>query len=100
MPRPGNTDERRRQIVRGLRRVMARQGYDGAAIPEIAAAAKVAPGIVHYHFRDKQEVLLALLDELVAEHDSTLEAALAEAAGDPRAELEAFVDAHLATGDR
>jgi TetR/AcrR family transcriptional regulator, transcriptional repressor of bet genes len=98
MPRPSNTAQRRDQIVRGLKKVMARKGYDGAAVPQIAAAARVAPGIVHYHFRDKLEILLALLESLVAEHDAALEAALAKASGNPERELEAFIDIHLATG--
>ena len=98
MARPTNTAERRAEIAAGLRRVMAKKGYDGASIPEIAAAAKVAPGIVHYHFRDKLEILLEVLAQLVADHDAALEAALSRAKGDARRELDAFIDAHLATG--
>jgi TetR/AcrR family transcriptional repressor of bet genes len=98
MARPTNTAERRTEIARGLRRVMAKKGYDGASIPEIAAAAKVAPGIVHYHFRDKKEILLEVLSSLVASHDAAIEAALVKAAGDPARELAAFLDVHLATG--
>lgn len=98
MARPSNTVARRREIALGLRRVMAREGYEGASIPEIAKAAGVAPGIVHYHFRDKREVLLQVLIDLVSEHDAGLEAALSRCKGDPRRELDAFLDFHLATG--
>jgi TetR/AcrR family transcriptional repressor of bet genes len=96
--RPTNTDERRAQIVTGLRKAMARSGYDGASIADIARAARVPPGIVHYHFKDKREILLALLASLVDEHQAGLDAALARAKGDPRRELDLFLDAHLATG--
>src|SRR6185436_6881329 len=66
MPRPSNTDERRAQITAGLVQVMARRGYDGAAIADVAKAAGLTPGLVHYHFKNKQEILLAALGDLVA----------------------------------
>jgi TetR/AcrR family transcriptional regulator, transcriptional repressor of bet genes len=66
MPRPSNTAERRTQIVDGLRHVLADKGYAGATIPDIARAARLAPGLVHYHFEDKRAVLLALVEDLAA----------------------------------
>jgi TetR/AcrR family transcriptional regulator, transcriptional repressor of bet genes len=98
MARPSNTDERRAQIARGLLRVMAREGYDGASIARVARAAKVAPGIVHYHFRDKREILLLAMEELTARHRARLEERLAAAEGEPARELEAFLDLHLGLG--
>ena len=81
----------------GLRRVLARQGYAGATIPDIARAARLAPGLVHYHFADKRAVLLALVDDLSA----TLRARVARfdaGAVDARGRLHAFTDAALALG--
>ena len=98
MPRPTNTAERRRQIADGLRRAMGRDGYDGASIAEIARAASLAPGIVHYHFDDKREILVELLATLGAEHDARLDDALAEAGDEPSARLRGFLDANLAVG--
>jgi len=65
MARPSNTDQRREQITRALQAVMAKKGYDRASISEIAAAAGLAAGLVHYHFDSKLEILLAVLDRLV-----------------------------------
>jgi TetR/AcrR family transcriptional repressor of bet genes len=98
MPRPSNTEERRAQITRALTAVMAKHGYDGATIADVARAAKLTPGLVHYHFKNKEEILLAVLAELVARHDQRLETRLAEAAGDPAAEVAAFIDFHLGLG--
>ena len=56
MARPSNTEERRQQIVEGLLRVMAERGYERASIAEIAKAAGLSPGLVHYHFTEKQEL--------------------------------------------
>ncbi len=98
MARPSNTVERRAQIAHGLIKVMARRGYDGASIADVAAAAKLTPGLVHYHFKDKREILLAALAELAAAHDARLDRALARAGGDPAKEVDAFLDAHLGLG--
>lgn len=64
MPRPSNTEQRRADIVRGLAAVMAERGYAKATIKEIARAAGLTPGLVHYHFRDKQQILLSLVEDL------------------------------------
>jgi TetR/AcrR family transcriptional repressor of bet genes len=95
MESPSNTDARRLQITRGLEVVMAKRGFDGASIADVAAAAGLTAGLVHYHFGNKLEILVALLDGLVARHDADLEAALRKAAGEPERELSAFIDFHL-----
>jgi len=98
MARPSNTEERRTQIAAALMKVMADRGYDGAAISDIAAAASLTPGLVHYHFKHKQEILLVALRNIVAEHDAKLEQRLEDAKGDPVAEVAAFIDFHLSVG--
>src|SRR5688572_6031624 len=100
MARPSNTEQRRREIARGLRQVMAKKGYDGASIPDIAAAAGLSPGLLHYHFATKQEILLVVLEELVAEHRSHLSLALSLAGGDPISEVARWIDFHLGVGAR
>lgn len=98
MGRPSNTETRRREIVEGLRKVMAREGYDGATIAGVAREAGLTSGLVHYHFSNKLEILLALITQLATDQDTALSAALASAEGDPVRELAAFIDLHLATG--
>ncbi|WP_437332320.1 TetR/AcrR family transcriptional regulator [Sorangium sp. So ce394] len=99
MPRPSNTAERRAQIARALLEVMAERGYEGASIGAVAAAAHIAPGLVHYHFESKREILLAAVELLARDHEGRIERRLAAAAGDPEAELRAFIDAHLRVGE-
>lgn len=71
--RPPNTNARRAQISGGLIKVMAKRGYDGASVNEIAKAAELTPGLIHYHFKNKQEILLAALADLVARHEERLD---------------------------
>jgi TetR/AcrR family transcriptional repressor of bet genes len=98
MARPSNTSERRAQITAALVKVMAKRGYDGASVAEVAKAARLAPGLVHYHFKNKHEILLAVLHELAEGHLAGLEARLSDAQGDAQAELAAFIDYHLGLG--
>lgn len=98
MPRPSNTQERRQQIVDALLPVMAERGYEGASIQAIARQAGLAPGLIHYHFDSKQQILLEAVRQLTALFERRFEA-LAAKATTPRDRLRAFIDARLATGE-
>jgi TetR/AcrR family transcriptional repressor of bet genes len=98
MARPSNTEARRAQITRALVKVMAKRGYDGASVADIAKTARLTPGLVHYHFKNKREVLLAALDDLVLRHDAQLEVRLTRAGGDPILDVASFIDFHLGFG--
>ena len=65
MGRPSNREQRRAELVAAFARVMAAHGYAGATVSAVAAEAGLAPGLVHHHFKDKAELLRALLNELV-----------------------------------
>ncbi|HEU0203577.1 MAG TPA: TetR/AcrR family transcriptional regulator [Burkholderiaceae bacterium] len=97
MPRKPNTDLRRQQIVDGLLRAIAASGYAGATIQTIAAGAGLAPGLIHYHFRDKREILVALVETLTAYARARFENRAAMATT-PRERLRAYIDARLAYG--
>jgi AcrR family transcriptional regulator len=62
--RSSNTEARRAEITGALLAVIARHGYDKATIQAIAAQAGLAPGLIHYHFKNKQEVLVSLIGAL------------------------------------
>lgn len=99
MGRPSNTEERRVQIVDALGAVMARDGYERATVAAIAKRAGLASGLVHYHFRDKDEILVALVERIVAGLEGRVAARLARAGEGARARLHALVDAHVGLGD-
>lgn len=97
MVRPSNTLERRAEIVEALLGVMATSGYDGATVASIAEQAGLTAGLLHYHFHDKKEILLALGEELVRRVWERYEER-ASAACDDWERLFAFTDAHVALG--
>jgi TetR/AcrR family transcriptional repressor of bet genes len=96
--RQSNTGQRRLEVVLALMRVVARHGYANASILEIAREAGLTPGLIHYHFESKQEILLTLfahLEALVgARMESRMQAPGRQVA--PQEELEAMIDAFLA----
>lgn len=97
MPRPSNKAERRRQIVEGLLNVMSEKGYDSASIQAIAKACGLAPGLIHYHFKNKQEILVSLIKSLASVAQERYEGLLQESCG-AKQKLEAFIDAALSLG--
>jgi AcrR family transcriptional regulator len=51
----------RDKILQAAFTVLSRQGYENASIKEIAEEARVAQGLVHYYFKSKQLLVLAVL---------------------------------------
>jgi TetR/AcrR family transcriptional repressor of bet genes len=81
MGRPSVRAERRAEIVEAFARVLAEHGYAGATIAAVAAEAGVAPGLVHHHFTDKEDLLASLLEHLMERFRSRTRAV--EASADP-----------------
>jgi AcrR family transcriptional regulator len=52
---------RRSQIVHAAAAVLGRQGYDATSLKDVAREAKVAPGLLHYYFESKEELLLEVV---------------------------------------
>ena len=98
MGRPSNTEQRKQEIVTALLHVMANVGYEKASIQSIAKQAGLAPGLIHYHFKTKQDVLIAAIHWIAASAEQRLQAMLNDAR-DPWEKLKAFVNARLATGE-
>lgn len=95
MARPKNTEQRKQEIVDGLMTAMAEFGYAKATINSIAEASGLASGLIHYHFPNKQSILLALVANLAERLKERFESRVSsESTG--LEQLDAFVDAYLA----
>ena len=51
----------REKILQAAFTVLAREGYENTSIKDIAEEAGVAQGLVHYHYKSKQQLVLAVL---------------------------------------
>lgn len=66
--------EKRNELVAAARRLFVEDGYDATSMAAIARAAGVAPNTIYWYFGDKDDLLIAVLDAVLAD-------ALAEYAG-------------------
>jgi AcrR family transcriptional regulator len=79
-PRRIPAEERRQLIVRAAGEVFGRDGYAGARIEDIAAAAHVTKPIVYRHFASKKALYLALLIKHEQDLPTFIDAVAGEAA--------------------
>ncbi|HKP75500.1 MAG TPA: helix-turn-helix domain-containing protein, partial [Longimicrobiaceae bacterium] len=63
--RRAGEEERERQILDAAASLAMRTGLDRLTVRAIAARAGLSNGLVHFHFENKDALLLALLDELL-----------------------------------
>jgi len=81
-----------------MMQVMAERGYERASMPEVAKAAGLTQGLIHYHFKNKQEILLSALEELTRRQLDRLDGQLGLGDADPWTQLTRFIELHLALG--
>ena len=55
-------EDTKEKIVAGAYRALIRDGYANTTVKDIAAEAGVAPGLVHYYFATKEDLLVAAID--------------------------------------
>ncbi len=68
------------EIVAAARALFIEEGYDATSMSRLASTAGVAPNTIYWYFKDKDEVLVAVLD---AEFSASLEAYLSLSASNP-----------------
>jgi AcrR family transcriptional regulator len=56
-----NDEETDLTILRAAAKLFREQGFDGTTVRQIAKAAKMLPGSLHYRYQSKDEVLVALM---------------------------------------
>lgn len=97
MTRRSNSEQRRTEVVAAMMKVIAIRGYEKATIQEIAKQAGLTAGLIHYHFRDKREILIALAKHL-SDYVYGRYLKLAETAKTPEERFRAYLEARLGFG--
>lgn len=95
-PAQGEADSLRGQLVAVSARLFREQGYDNTTVRDIAAAAGVQAGSWFYHFKSKQDILQAVIEQGMQQALARIEE-IAALRLPPRAALAAMVHAHLET---
>jgi TetR/AcrR family transcriptional regulator, transcriptional repressor of bet genes len=69
VPMPGrkaSEETRRDQIIRAAYEVAARNGLDGLTVRKVAVKARLSTGLVLFHFTSRDQLVVALLEWLLA----------------------------------
>lgn len=87
---------RRRELVRSAARLFRRKGYDATTTRDIAAAVGMHSGSPFYHFKSKQALLCAVMEEGMGEGIAQQQQALEKAAAqDAEGRLRVLVRNHF-----
>ena len=94
------TPDSRQRFIDAAIRLFARHSFAGTSLQMIADEVGVTKSAVHHHFRTREELLTAVLEPLLGELRSAVEAAEAPRSRSARAErmLTGFVD--IVVGNR
>ena len=76
-PRPGRRNNRE-EVLRKASALIARHGFDGTSMRDIASAVDMLPGSLYYHFPSKEDMLLAIHERVVSDMVADTEAAIAK----------------------
>ena len=87
---------RREELLHVCARLFREQGFDGTTIRDISSAAGMHSGSPFYHFPNKQEMLLAVMEQGLTEGLRRSEAVLAERLP-PEEKFRRLVRSHLST---
>jgi AcrR family transcriptional regulator len=60
-------EEKRGELVNAARRLFIQDGYDATSMAALARAAGVAPNTIYWYFGDKDDVLIAVLEAVMAD---------------------------------
>ena len=66
-PRRNNESNRREELLRVSARLFREKGFDGTTIRDISSAAGMHSGSPFYHFKTKQDILVAVMEQGLAE---------------------------------
>ena len=71
-PKVGIAPKRRAEIIEATFFCIALKGYSNITMQDIADSAGVSKGVIHYYFRNKEELFLSVHDKLIRDLDSHL----------------------------
>jgi TetR/AcrR family transcriptional regulator, cholesterol catabolism regulator len=95
-PRRNNESNRRDELLRVSARLFREKGFDGTSIRDISSAAGMHSGSPFYHFKTKQDILVAVMEQGLAEGLRKSEEVMAQSLP-PEQKLKGLIRAQLGT---
>jgi len=89
------TEATRRKLLKSAHRIFAREGFEAARIEDIAAETGYTRGAFYAHFKSKEDVFFALLEQQAKEHVQNIRALL-ERCSTPEERVDTMCDYYVA----
>jgi TetR/AcrR family transcriptional repressor of bet genes len=89
--RKASKEIRRQQLMEATIDVMARKGYSGTTMLDVARAAGLSSGIVNFHFETKERLLVETLKYLAEEYRANWHKALNAGGDEPAGRLRSLL---------
>lgn len=89
-------DERRSAIIEATLAVAQRQGLGATTVRDVAAEMGTSSGLIHHYFTSMDDVLAAAFERAAGADLDKARAAIGTA-GDPAAQLDAFIESYAPT---
>ncbi len=74
-------EERRREIVSAGRNLFLKQDFENTTMQDVMTKLQIAKGTVYHYFKSKEELLKAVVEDMVDEYIAVVEKALNECQG-------------------
>jgi TetR/AcrR family transcriptional regulator, fatty acid metabolism regulator protein len=92
--KPEEAAEMRRRLLRGAYAAIAEQGFGAVTLQDVADQAGVSKALALYYFKNKEQLLVAVMERLDTVIRTRAEQAVRDSAdAGPRAQLEAYLNA-------
>ncbi|WP_028546766.1 TetR/AcrR family transcriptional regulator [Paenibacillus taiwanensis] len=69
-----NPEERKAEIMDAALELFASKGFEHTAVSDIVKKVGVAQGTFYYYFKTKEEIMVALINRSLVEHETTIKA--------------------------
>ncbi|MCE9663784.1 TetR/AcrR family transcriptional regulator [Halomonas sp. M5N1S17] len=92
-----NESPRRKELTRLAAQLFVQEGFDRTTVRMLAQEMGIKSGSLFHHFRDKQEILAAVIEEGTQNALSLARHALEQCGASPEERLHAMARAHLET---
>ncbi|WP_189466359.1 TetR/AcrR family transcriptional regulator [Litchfieldella qijiaojingensis] len=92
-----NDSPRRKELTRVAAQLFVQEGFDRTTVRMLAQEMGIKSGSLFHHFRDKQEILCAVIEEGTQNALTIAKESLAQCENTPEARLHAMARAHLET---
>jgi len=82
----------RSAVLKAARTVFARRGFEGASTREVAEAAGVNNAMIYYHFKDKNELYRAVLEDSLLAFENIWDHEVFRSGATARAKIQKYVE--------